>query len=142
MYKKILIPLDNSPADEAILSHVTELARHFHSEILLLHVADGGVARNFEQLKLAESEEMKNDRAYLEKIARQVHAQGLVVASKLALGNPPTEIVKVAEAEHCQLIAMAAHGHRLLGDIVHGSTINEVRHKTEVPVLVIRVRNK
>jgi manganese transport protein len=142
MYKKILITLDNSPADEAILSHATELARHFHSEILLLHVADGGVARNFEQLKLAESEEMKNDRAYLEKIAGQVHAQGLVVAGRLALGNPPAEIVKVAEAEHCQLIAMAAHGHRLLGDIVHGSTINEVRHKTSIPILVVRAKKK
>jgi manganese transport protein len=67
MYRKILVALDNSPADESLLPHITELARRLGSELLLLHVADGFVARSFDQLKLAESEEMKADRAYLEK---------------------------------------------------------------------------
>lgn len=142
MYKKILIALDNTPADETVLSHVAELAQHFGSEILLLHVADGFAARVFDQLKLAESEEMKTDRDYLEKIAGQLRAKKLSVEIKLALGNPPTEIVKVAEAEHCNLIAMTSHGHRLFGDIFHGSTINEVRHKTEIPILVVRAKKK
>ncbi|MEI4861630.1 universal stress protein, partial [Klebsiella pneumoniae] len=65
MYRKILIALDNSPADESILPHVAELAAHFGSDVLLLHVADGFAARCFDQLKLAESEEMKADRDYL-----------------------------------------------------------------------------
>lgn len=59
MYKKILVALENGPADESLLPHVMELAKKFGSEILLLHVADGWVARSFDQLKLAESEEMK-----------------------------------------------------------------------------------
>ena len=69
MYRKILIALDNGPADKGLLPHVTELATHFGSELLLLHVADGWAARSFDQLKLAESEEMKADREYLEAIA-------------------------------------------------------------------------
>ena len=142
MYKKILIALDNSPADESILPHVTELATHFGSEILLLHVADGFAARAFDQLKLAESEEMKADRAYLEKVARDFRAKKISVTTKLAMGNPPTEIVKTAEAEHCDLIAMAGHGHRLVGDIIHGSTITEVRHNTSIPLLVVRAKKK
>lgn len=142
MYRKILIALDNSPADESILPHVTELARRFGSELLLLHVADGWAARSFDQLKLAESEEMKEDRDYLEKISRRLLAEKLTVSTRLALGNPPTEILKVAQAEHCDLIAMAGHGHRLFGDIFHGSTITQVRHKTTIPMLVVRAQKK
>jgi len=138
MYKKILVTLDNSPTDESILPHVLEMARQFNSQILLLHVADGFAARCFDQLKLAESEEMQHDRAYLEKIAAQLRDQKLTVETRLALGDPPTEILKIAEGEHCDLIAMAGHGHRLFGDIFHGSTITEVRHKTSIPLFVVR----
>ena len=106
MYKKILVALENGPADETMLPQITQLARRLGSELLLLHVADGWAARSFDQLKLAESEEMKNDRAYLEKIAAQLRAENLVVSTMLAMGNPPAEILKVAEAEHCDLIAM------------------------------------
>lgn len=140
MYQKILLTLDNSPADESILPHVVELASRFGSSVLLLHVADGFAARCFDSLKLAESEEMKADQAYLEKIAAEFRAKNIPVETRLALGNPPTEILKVAEAGHCDLIAMAGHGHRLFGDIFHGSTITEVRHKTSIPILVVRGR--
>ena len=140
MYKKILIALDNSPADTAILPHAAGLAAKFGAEILLLHVADGFAARCFDSLKLAESEEMKADLAYLEKVATEFREKKISVTTKLALGNPPTEIVKVAEAEGCDLIALAGHGHRLFGDIFHGSTITEVRHNTSIPLLVIRAK--
>ena len=62
MYKKILVALENSHADRSLVPHVTELAERVHAELLLVHVADGWVARNFEQLKLTESDEMKEDR--------------------------------------------------------------------------------
>src|SRR5437879_13789582 len=121
MYRKILVALENSRADGSLLPHVEQLAKLMHSELLLVHVADGWVARNFNQLKLAESEEMKADRVYLETIARQFRAQGLTATTQLALGDPPKEIIKTAEHENCDLIAMTSHGHRFFGDIVHGS---------------------
>ena len=139
MYKKILVALENGPADETILPHVAELAQRFGSNLLLLHVADGWAARNFNKLELAESEEMKIDRAYLEKVAGQLRHDGFSVATLLALGDPPAEILKAAEVEHCDLIAMAGHGHRWFGDILHGSTITQVRHKTSIPILLVRV---
>ena len=142
MYRKILIALDNGPADKGLLPHVTELATHFGSELLLLHVADGWAARSFDQLKLAESEEIKSDRAYLEKIADTLRAEKLIVSTRLAMGNPPTEILKVAESENCKLIAMTSHGHRFFGDLFHGSTINEVRHRTHIPIFLVRARKK
>ena len=138
MYQKILVALENGPADETILPHVAELARHFGSTLLLLHVADGWAARNFNKLNLAESEEMKADRAYLEKTAQCLRANNLVVTTHLALGNPPTEILKAAAAENCDLIAMTSHGHRFVGDLLHGSTITHVRHHTNIPLLILR----
>ena len=142
MYQHILIPLENSAADPVILDHTRPLLRLTGAKLLLLHVADGWVARNFNQLKLAESEEMKNDREYLEKVAGQLRGEGFSVETMLALGDPPAEIIKVAESEHCDLIAMAGHGHRLFGDLLHGSTITDVRHKTSIPLLVVRVKKK
>jgi manganese transport protein len=138
MYRKILVALENSDADQSLLPHVTVLAKRLNSELLLVHVADGWVARNFEKLKLAESQEMKEDRSYLESTAERLRAAGLKVSAHLALGDPPTEILKTAEGEHCDLIAMTTHGHRLIGDLIFGSTIHEVRHKASVPVLLVR----
>lgn len=138
MYQKILVALENGRADEALLSHISELAKLHGSELLLVHVADGFVARNYEQLSLAESQEMKDDQAYLENAANTMRARGLTVETFLALGDPVEGILKTAQDRQCDLIAMATHGHRLLGDIIHGSTINEVRHKAEVPVLLVR----
>ncbi|MGA2800897.1 MAG: universal stress protein [Verrucomicrobiota bacterium] len=142
MYQHILIPLENSATDRVILDHIKPLVRLTGAKLLLLHVADGWVARNFNQLKLAESEEMKNDREYLEKVASQLRSEGFSTQTMLALGDPPEEILKAAEGESCDLIAMASHGHRLFGDFFHGSTITEVRHKTSIPMLVVREQKK
>ena len=142
MYQHILIPLENSATDQVILGHIKSLVRLTGAKLLLLNVADGWVARNFNQFKLAESEEMKTDREYLDNIAHQLRDDGFSVQTMLALGDPPEEILKVAESEHCDLIAMASHGHRLFGDLFHGSTLTEVRHRTSIPILVIREQKK
>ena len=138
MYKKILVALENSPADKTLLPHVEQLAKLLGSELLLVHVADGWAARTFDQLKLTESEEMRADRRYLDETTASVQRAGVKASSKLVLGNPPTEIVKTAEAEGCDLIAMGGHGHKLIGDLLHGSTAHEVRHQTAIPVLLVR----
>lgn len=140
MYRKILLALDNSDSDQAFLEHIPALAALAGSEILLLHVADGWVARNFNQLQLAASQEMVDDWDYLERMAELLRAHGLQVKTTLALGNPPSQIIKTAANEACDLIAMVSHGHRLIGDILHGSTIDAVRHGARVAVLAIPAR--
>jgi len=141
MYKHILIPLENSSADETILTHIKPLARMTGAELLLVHVADGWVARNFNQLQLAESEEMKQDRAYLEGRRAELAAEGFTCAAVLALGEPSDEIIKLAREKDVDLIAMTTHGHRLVSDILYGATADKVRHAVDVPVLLLKVKS-
>lgn len=140
MYKKILVALDNSSTDQAMFSHITELAKVHRSQLILLHVADGWVARNYNRFQLADSEEMKEDRAYLEQAALRLRAEGLEVEAQLGLGEPATGILKAAQAEACDLIAMTTHGHRLFKDVLYGSTITQVRHRATVPVLLVNAQ--
>ena len=140
MYHHILIPLENSLADETILTHIKPLARMTGAKLLLVHVADGWVARNFNQLQLAESEEMKQDRAYLEKRRRELAAEGFNCAAVLALGEPSDEIIKLAQEKDVDLIAMTTHGHRLISDLLYGATADKVRHAVHVPVLLLKVK--
>jgi len=142
MYKRILVALENSSADQALLPHVSELARITGAHLFLVHVADGWAARHFDRLKLVESEEMKADRSYLERVAEQLRMEGRSVSARLALGDPPEEILKLAAEERCDLIAMTSHGHRFLADFFLGSTIHAVRHRTSVPVLLIKAGAK
>jgi manganese transport protein len=138
MYQRILVALENGRADETLVPHVAALAHKLGSELLLLHVADGFAARHFDHLKLAESGEMRADRAYLDGIAARLQGEGLPVAVELGRGEPPAEILRVATARACDLIAMTSHGHKLLGDLLLGSTIDKVRHGTAIPLLVVR----
>ncbi len=138
MYKRILVPVENSPYDAAIIAHVRDLARLTGGSILLIHVADGFAARNAKQLHLRESEEMRLDLEYLELKAEELKRDGFDVDSVLAGGDPAREIAEAAEREQCDLIAMSTHGHRWLKDLLYGSVASEVRHISRVPVLLVR----
>jgi nucleotide-binding universal stress UspA family protein len=141
MYQHILIALENSAADDTILGHIKPLARLTGARLLLVHVADGWVARNFNQLKLAESEEMKEDRAYLEKRSRELTEEGFTCETVLALGEPSDQIIKLAHEKGADLIAMTTHGHRFISDLLYGSTADRVRHQVDVPVLLLKVKH-
>jgi nucleotide-binding universal stress UspA family protein len=142
MYRHILIPLDNSPSDEAILKHIRPLAQLTGAKLTLLHVADGFVARNQERLGLDESDEMRADRAYLEQRQNELAGEGFQVSAVLECGEPVDRILETVEREGCDLIAMSTHGHRFLGDLILGSVANAVRHRTDTPVLLIRAGRK
>jgi len=140
MYRRILIAVENSGADRTIVDHVSQLARLTGAELLLVHVADGWAARNFDQLKLRESEEMRTDRAYLEMLRAELEGQGFTVDTCLAMGDPATELIKVAADRSVDLIAMSTHGHRFIKDVLLGATADRVRHLVKIPVLLLRAQ--
>jgi nucleotide-binding universal stress UspA family protein len=140
MYRSILVAVENSPADRTILTHVRQLATLTGAELLLVHVADGWAARNFDQLKLRESEEMKTDRAYLDQLAAELSAASLKVTTELAMGDPATELIRLCGERKVDLIAMSTHGHRFLQDLLRGTTVDKVRHLVKIPVLLLRAQ--
>jgi nucleotide-binding universal stress UspA family protein len=119
---------------------VERLARLTGAELLLVHVADGWAARNFDQLQLRESEEMKADRAYLAELQQELTGKGFTVETRLAAGDPADELIRVAGVEKVDMIAMSTHGHRFLSDLIHGATADKVRHLVKVPVLLLRAK--
>ena len=128
--------MDGRPTDRAVIEHIKRLAVLAHSRVVLLHVADGWAARTYGPD--AVSREISEDTAYLEALKAEFAAAEIRADAELAFGDPATEIIKWVRNRSCDLIAMTAHGHKLIGDIFHGSTIDKVRHNTSVPILVVR----
>jgi len=138
MYKKILVTLDATPTDRAIIEHIKALAKIMHSTVVLLHVADGWAARMYGAD--AVSPEVTEDKAYLEKIQAEFQSAGIPAESALAFGDPPGEIIKFVQEKGCDLVAMSTHGHRFMGDLFLGTTAPRVQHSVSVPVLLLRAK--
>ena len=138
MYNKILVTLDATPTDRAIIDHVKPLAKWAGSRVVLLHVADGWAARTYGPDAI--SREITEDTAYLEKIRAEFQSAGVSTEAELAYGDPAKEIVKWVEQKGCNLVAMSTHGHRLIADIFLGTTASRVQHSISVPVLLLRAK--
>ena len=140
MYQRILIPVEDSRHDQVMLNHIQELAALCHSRILLISVAHGWVARNFQQLTLRESEEMQRKKKYLSELVESLQQKGFESEFVFAYGDPSAEIIRVAREKHVDLIAMTTHGHRFISDLLYGSVSNDVRHSVHIPVLLLNAR--
>jgi universal stress protein A len=138
MYNKILVTLDTTPTDRAIIEHIKALAKIMHSHVVLLHVADGWAARMYGPD--AVSPEVTQDKAYLEKVLGEFQAEGIPAEAALAYGDPASEIVKWVQSKGCDLVAMSTHGHRFVGDLFLGTTAPRVQHSVRVPVLLLRAK--
>jgi nucleotide-binding universal stress UspA family protein len=138
MYDTILVTLDGTPSDRAIIEHVKQLAKLAHSRLVLLHVADGWAARTYGPD--AVSPEIGEDTSYLEKILAEFQAIGISAQAELAYGEPAEQIIKWVEKKGCDLVAMSTHGHRFLADIFLGATATRVRHSIDVPVLLLKAK--
>lgn len=138
MYDTILVTLDGTPTDRAIIEHVKKLAKLAHSRLVLLHVADGWAARTYGPD--AVSREISEDTAYLEKVRAEFQTAGIPTEAELAYGEPAKEIIKWVKQKGCDLVAMSTHGHRLLADIFLGATATRVRHSISAPVLLLKAK--
>jgi nucleotide-binding universal stress UspA family protein len=138
MYNTILVTLDGTPSDRAIIEHIKQLAHLAHSRLVLLHVADGWAARTYGPD--AVSPEISEDTAYLEKVRVEFESAGILAEAELAFGEPASQIIEWVKQKGCDLVAMSTHGHRLLADIFLGATADRVRHNISVPVLLLKAK--
>jgi nucleotide-binding universal stress UspA family protein len=138
MYDKILVTLDGTPTDRAIIEHVKRLAHLAKSHLVLLHVADGWAARTYGPDAI--SPEITEDTAYLDKVRLEFQQEGIPTETELAYGDPVSEIVRWIKDKGCDLVAMSTHGHRFLADLFLGTTATRVQHAISVPVLLLRAK--
>ena len=138
MYEKILVTLDGTPTDRAIIEHVKGLAKLAGSRVVLLHVADGWAARTYGPD--AVSPEISEDAAYLGKVLAEFRAAAIPAEAELAYGEPANEIIKWVKQQGCDLVAMSTHGHRFLSDLFRGVTATRVQHSISVPVLLLKAK--
>ena len=138
IYGTILVTLDGTPTDRAIIEHVKKLAKLAQSRLVLLHVADGWAARTYGPD--AVSAEIAEDTAYLEKVRAEFQSAGIAAQAELAYGEPSKEIIKWVQQKGCDLVAMSTHGHRFLADIFLGTTASRVQHNISAPVLLLRAK--
>lgn len=138
MFKKILVALDHSKADRSLLPRVKELARLTGAELLLVHVSTGWAAQWRQDLNLVDSQEVKEDRDFLEKTTQDLRSEGFQVSSLQGFGEPAHEILSTARKQKCDLIALTTHGHRLISDLIHGTTITKLRHESEIPIFLVK----
>jgi len=138
MYKTILLTLDGTSTDRAIIDHIKSLAKLTQGRVVLLHVADGWAARTYG--KDAISPEITEDTAYLAKVRSELQAAGIPTEAELAYGEPVKEIIKWVQEKGCDLVAMSTHGHRFLADVFLGATASRVQHSVSVPVLLLRAK--
>jgi nucleotide-binding universal stress UspA family protein len=136
MYDTILVTLDATATDRAIIDHVKQLAKLLGSRVILLHVADGWAARRFGPDSV--SEEVNEDTLYLANIQKEFEATGIAARTELAYGEPADEIVKWVENNACDLVAMSTHGHKGLADFLFGWTASRVQHEITIPVLMLK----
>jgi len=139
-FKEIGIALEHSPGDAEVISAAVTLARSNKARLTLIHVIDtpGTLVYGEESA----SQHGAQDKAYIEDLAREIEARDLPVDIMLRRGTPADEIVRAAEEFPFDLLVLGSHGHRGLGDLVYGATVDSVRHAVRCPVLVVRTTGR
>jgi manganese transport protein len=137
VYQRIAICIDFSNMDElAIRSAIAQGGTDAQYE--LFHVVETAGAMVYgNQIADMESTE---DAAALDHYRAQVAQMGYAISIRIGYGNPKRIIPKLVSEFDADLLVMGAHGHQLLHDLVFGTTLDAVRHRIDIPVLIVRAR--
>ncbi len=138
LYKTILVTLEGTATDRAIIDHIKLLAPAMQSRVVLLHVASG-VAAKYHRTDAA-GKEVEESEVFLGRVRDEFTAAGIPAEAQLAFGEPAKEIVNWVQQNGCDLVAMSTHGHQFMADLVLGTTAFQVQHRLSVPVLLLRAK--
>jgi manganese transport protein len=137
LYRRILVPLDHSPLDRIALSHAAALASRTNGRIYLLHVEEGVTSQLYGAA--SSTAEVEAGREYIDGLVASLGEMKIDVETAIRHGsNPRKEIVRYAREVSPDLLVMGAHGHGGIKDLIFGNTINPVRHRLNIPILVVR----
>jgi manganese transport protein len=133
--KHIAAALGRDDSDTAIVGRALSLAKAAGALLTLIHVADSAPAQFYSSD--AYDEHTRDDEQYLLEIAAEVRAAGVAVEIALPQGDPSKELISFADSHGVDMLVMGSHGHRLIGDLLWGQTVDPVRHRVGIPVLVV-----
>jgi manganese transport protein len=134
--KHIGVALEHSEGDAKIISAALMLAKSHNSGITLVHVVVSPGVTVFG--RESQSLHGSGDQAYLERLADEIEERGFFVDTDLRFGSPIDQLVQSVKANGFDLLVFGSHGHRLLGDLIFGQTVDSVRHAINIPVFVVR----
>ena len=131
VYSNILVAIDCSPVDEAVIEQVSALAHQLHATVHLLHVVH---SHTIDQDRILRAEAQTT----LDRYCGQMKSEGINTSVVIRSGEPDGEILKEIEGNRYDLLAMATHGHSLFGRILFGSVSRALRQKITIPLLLIK----
>jgi manganese transport protein len=139
-YKRVALALELARADQAVMDHVRTMALPADAEILLLHVAESAASRFLGSE--SSDKESREDQAALDTLAADLQARGLKTTVRLGHGEVKSELARIVNESDVDLLITGAHGHKWLGDLLHGATVSALRHMVRCPVLSVRANGK
>jgi nucleotide-binding universal stress UspA family protein len=131
VYKKILVTVDCSPVDDAIIKHIVALAQQNSATVCLLHVVHSHTLDQNRVLR-------EKIEGCMESYRKMLQNLGIEASTVIRSGEPVTEIMDEIGKGEYDLVAMATHGHTFMGDLLFGSVSDSLKHKIRVPLLLIR----
>ena len=146
MYNRVLVPLDGSKRAEKILPHVQDLARRYDATVIFVQVVEPvpatlGLETPYEMLRGEYEQRVSEAEHYLADLEKEFHERGIRARTSTVPGPVVGAIVKSAEREDADLIAMASHGRSGLSQVFYGSVAAGVLHRIDRPLLLIRSRD-
>lgn len=133
-FKKIAISLDFGELDDKVIAHALKQGG-MDAEYLLLHIVET-VGAGYSGHE-SDDNETRVDAEQLQRLAEQLTQKGFFVSMQLGYNDRVNEIVRIVKENNSDLLIMGAHRHSGLKDLLYGATVNQVRHKISIPVLIV-----
>ncbi len=132
---RIAIAVDFTSGDANLIKSAISQA-HTDTQLILIHVVESVTASYFQEI--SDDEESRKDKERLEQYAATLSENGYKVNFVLGYKNRVKEIVRIVKMTDAQLLVMGAHHHYGWKDYFFGETIESVRHKVKIPVLIVQ----
>jgi len=138
-YQKIAIALDFGPNDQEVMNTAISLGGT-GAEYQLIHIVE--TAGSLIMGNIIRDSETFEDSETLMNYSKQLSDYGYKAENWIGFGNPRKAIPKRVKEVEADLLVMGSHGHKFFTDLIFGTTINAVRHRLDIPVLVVSAKKK
>ncbi len=138
-YQRVAVALDFSGGEERLLAEAERIVRGTGGRVFLLHVVESPAALAMRQE--AADVETISDQKQLEELTRKLRGMGIDVEWRLGTGSPASELARMVNELDIHLVILGGHGHSGVSDIIHGTTVDSLRHRIQASVLIVPIKS-